>query len=120
MIKICLFLAVFLISFLIPISVYSPQIASYWRLKVKTDPVFAYVVQNESGGDPQAYNPKDTDGRPKYGLLQFGWEEFYSWAPAAGIAQPDIWNPEHQTIVWNWAAKNGLLRQWGTFVKLFP
>lgn len=120
MVKICFTLFLIFVLVIIPFSVYSPEIASIWTSKIKVDPVFAYVVQNESGGNPRAYNPKDTDGRPKYGLLQFGWEEFYSWSPKAGIINPEIYNPNHQTIVWEWAAKNGLLRRWGSFVRLFP
>lgn len=122
MFKICFLLIIIPVIFLFPIpeSIYSPQTVPLWVLKAENDPVFAYVMEHESNNNPESYNAMDTDGRPKYGLLSMGWEEFYSWAPKAGIIDPYIYNGNHQVIVWDWAAKNGLLRSWGTFCELFP
>ena len=87
---------------------------------VKIDNVLAKVINCESGNNPQAYNPRDIDGRPKYGLLQYDEKTFYEWAKKAGIEKPNIWEPVQQIQVYHYAAKKGLLRHWGCFTKLFP
>lgn len=45
----------------------------------------AALVQCESGGNPKAINPKDRDGTPSYGLLQFKPSTFRAFAKAYGI-----------------------------------
>ena len=69
-------------------------------------------------GNPKAYNPNDTDGRPKYGILQFGKWEFYTWAKIVGIEDADIYNPIHQIVVARWAEENNMLNRWGPFKRL--
>ena len=69
-------------------------------------------------GNPKAYNPNDTDGRPKYGILQFGKWEFYTWAKLAKLEDAEIWNPIHQIIVARWAEDNDMLNRWGPFKRL--
>ena len=64
-------------------------------------------------GNPNAKNPNDTDGRPKYGLLQYGKWEFNTWSKLAGIIEADIWNPMHQIVTYRWAEENGLSYRWG-------
>ena len=41
-------------------------------------------------GNPKAYNPNDTDNRPKFGILQFGKWEFYTWAKLAKLEDPEF------------------------------
>ena len=69
-------------------------------------------------GNPKAYNPNDIDGRPKYGILQYGWWEFYTWAGLAKLEDPEIWDPIHQIIVARWAEDNNMLNRWGPFKRL--
>ena len=76
------------------------------------------LARVESSFKPYAKNPKDTDGRPKYGLLQFGKWEFYTWANSAGLENASIWNPIHQIIVARWAEDNGMLNRWGPYKSL--
>lgn len=119
--KICLTLAVIFILSVIPTYAYSPTLPyKTSNLISNTDFVLQKVIDCESGGDIWAYNPKDVDGYPKYGLLQFHLPTFISWAEAADIKNADIWNPEQQIEVYHYAAKNGLLRSWGCFTKIFP
>jgi soluble lytic murein transglycosylase-like protein len=40
----------------------------------------------ESGGNPKAINPKDSDGTPSYGLLQFKPSTYALFAKAYGLA----------------------------------
>ena len=121
MIKICLTLAIVFVLLVIPTHVQSPVLlykTDY--LIAKNDFVLQKVIECESGGDIWAYNPKDVDGYPKYGLLQMHLPTFISWAEAANIENADVWNPEQQIEVYRYAAKNGLLRSWGCFTKIFP
>ena len=120
--KLCLVFVISLIIVFIPTWVDAPIESFSW---VKTasridDSVLKLVVACESGGDPLAYNPKDTDGYPKYGILQFHLPTFLVWAKAAGIKNPDVWSPEQQIEVYKYAAKTGKLRSWGCFTQLFP
>lgn len=101
--KYVLFLFVF--SFIIP--------SLDWRVYLDMFPTIRELSRCESGISAKAYNPKDTDGRPKYGLLQFGKYEFYAWAKEAEIKNPSIWNPMHQIITYRWAEENGLAYRWG-------
>lgn len=46
------------------------------------------LVACESGGNPAAINPKDRDGTPSYGLLQFKPSTFAVFSKAYGIGTP--------------------------------
>ena len=96
------------------------DIVAWQDLVPENDYVLKRIIQEESSGNPEAINPKDTDGFPKYGLLQYHLPTFLSWAEKVGIEEPDVMNPVQQLIVYKWAAKNGKLRHWGTFVRMFP
>ena len=99
-----------------------PQID--WQIYLDMFPNIRELTKEESAsknfpmGNPKAYNPKDSDGRPKYGLLQFGKWEFYTWAKLAGLEDAVIWNPIHQIIVARWAEDNNMLNRWGPFKRL--
>jgi len=121
MIKICSCLTVIFVLIIIPIHAQTPILPyKTTNLVSNNDFVLKKVIDCESGGNIWAYNPKDVDGYPKYGLLQFHLPTFIRWAKAADIENADVWNPEQQIKVYRYAAKNGLLRSWGCFVKLFP
>lgn len=99
-----------------------PQID--YRIYLDMFPEIRSVVFCESGnknnplGNPKALNPKDTDGLPAKGLLQFKDKTFYSWAKLAGIEKPDIWNPIQQIVLYRWADEQGLSWHWGCYSKL--
>lgn len=58
----------------------------------------AALIQCESNGRPEAVNPKDRDGTPSYGLLQFKPSTFEMFSKAYGIAG-DLMDPEAQTAI---------------------
>ncbi len=54
----------------------------------------------ESRGDPAAVNPKDRDGTPSYGLLQFKPSTFALYARAYGMASTtNYMDPEAQRAI---------------------
>lgn len=58
----------------------------------------AALIQCESNGRPEAVNPKDRDGTPSYGLLQFKPSTFEMFSRAYGI-EGELMNPEAQTAI---------------------
>ncbi len=95
-----------------------------WKIYLTMFPATAHVAFCESGnknnplGNPNALNPKDTDGLPAKGLLQFKDKTFYAWAKLAGISKPNIWDPIQQIVLYQWADENDLLNHWGCYNKL--
>lgn len=75
------------------------------------------VARCESQFDPRAYNPKDSDGLPAYGLFQFKKQTFLKYAVRIGIKTPDIWNPTQQSQVAAYMFSNRLQNQWGCYHK---
>lgn len=71
------------------------------------------VAKCESTFNPKAFNPKDTDGLPAYGLFQFKMKTFMTYAKKAGIEHPDIWSSDQQAQVAAYMFKTGEKRQWG-------
>ena len=60
----------------------------------------AKLVSCESLGDPAAVNPKDRDGTPSYGLLQFKPSTFAMFSRAYGIGDPsDYMDPKAQKAI---------------------
>lgn len=58
------------------------------------------LVQCESHGDPKAVNPKDRDGTPSYGLLQFKPSTFAMFSKAYGMASTtDYMDPIAQRLI---------------------
>ncbi len=89
-----------------------------WRIYLDFFPDIREVALCESGISAKALNPKDTDGLPAKGLLQFKDKTFYKWAKLAGIENPSIWNPLQQIILYRWADEQGLERHWGCWRSL--
>lgn len=58
----------------------------------------AGLIQCESNGRPEAVNPKDRDGTPSYGLLQFKPSTFEMFSKAYGI-EGKLMDPEAQTAI---------------------
>lgn len=71
------------------------------------------LVKCESHGDPKAVNPKDRDGTPSYGLLQFKPSTFAMFSVAYGIGSPeDYMDPASQRAIVRRMIKDPSVR-WG-------
>ena len=75
------------------------------------------MIQIESGGNPEAYNPKDTDGRPKYGLLQFDSRTFKGYCVDRYELPDDLWNPDIQVECTNRMLNDGFGYHWPSYNK---
>ena len=53
----------------------------------------------ESSGNIKAINPKDTDGTPSYGILQFKISTLKMYAERYGFVYTDVWDYELQRVV---------------------
>lgn len=58
----------------------------------------AKLIQCESHGNPEAINPKDRDGTPSYGLLQFKPSTFEMFSKAYKI-EGELMDPEAQKAI---------------------
>ena len=94
---------------------YVPEIQTL-GIKIGTS-ILDCMIEKESGGNPKAYNPYDTDGRPKYGLLQFDSRTFKSYCVNKYALPDDIWNPEIQIECANRMLEENLGFHWPTRVK---
>jgi hypothetical protein len=71
------------------------------------------VALCESTMRVDAFNPRDVDGLPAYGLFQFKMATFLRYAKLAGIEKPDIWNAEQQAKTAAYMFSTGQKKQWG-------
>lgn len=77
------------------------------------------LIACESSGNPMAYNPKDNDGLPKYGILQYRLETFkeqaikYNILPKTADFKKEIWNEELQIEVARHMIRDGMVGRWG-------
>ena len=72
------------------------------------------LMKYESGGNPLAHNPYDSDGRQKYGCLQFGDIEFNDFCVHRYKLRNNIWDCEIQKICADKMIQDGYARKWGT------
>lgn len=75
------------------------------------------MVGLESSGNPDAYNPMDTDGREKFGLLQFGDIEFEEWCVGKYGYPDDIFNGSIQYICANRMIRDDQSWRWPSYFK---
>ena len=75
------------------------------------------LIKYESSGNPNAYNPYDTDGREKFGCLQFGAIEFQDFCVIRYGLRNDIFDCDVQTICTDKMIVDGYARKWGTLNK---
>ncbi len=123
-----IFLIIFLLLFTRPIyidasditqtlnSTVTSLVAHYTTFYGVSNDRMLKVIKCESRGNTAAYNPKDSDGLPAYGVLQFKKTTFKQYATEIGIEKQDIWNPEQQIQVasYMWTLKGGK-EQWGCY-----
>ena len=74
------------------------------------------LIKYESNGNENAYNPCDTDGREKIGILQFDSRTFKHYCVDRYELPNDIWNGDIQkTCCDNMISENwGNIYHWGT------
>lgn len=88
-----------------------------WEEIVKADKILNALALCESGMDPKIKNSKDSDGEAKYGLFQFDADTWIDWTDEInkeeGYRTWDIWNPDDQLKVTQWALANDLGSHWG-------
>lgn len=78
----------------------------------------------ESSNTKEAYLPMDSDGFPKYGLLQFRLETFreqailYKILPKTADFKKEIWSPELQKQVATRMIDDGKGYRWGCWNKI--
>lgn len=75
------------------------------------------MVEIESSGDPEAYNPCDVDGREKWGILQFGDIEWQEWCVDKYGLQDDIYNSINQLNCADRMIRDGQHWRWPSFWK---
>ena len=87
---------------------------------VKT-PVYGCIIdcliEEESNGDPNAYNPCDTDGYPKIGCLQYHIPTFQEFCVDKYGLTNDIWDCNIQKECADLMIRDGYLYRWGTASK---
>jgi len=80
---------------LFPVSTYiSPQLKIF-GVEIN-DSLLRCLALQESSGNEKAFNPKDIDGLPKFGLFQFSRDTFYEWCVKKYKLPNDIWDGEVQ------------------------
>lgn len=70
-------------------------------------------IKVESGGNPLAFNPKDIDGRPKYGCLQYDARTFSDICVKELGLEDNIWSCEIQSACWQEMYLSGRVGHWG-------
>jgi hypothetical protein len=75
------------------------------------------LAKVESSNDEKAVNPMDTDGRPKFGLLQFDARTFQFWCVAKYGLPDDIFSGEVQRTCAGLMIDAGQSYQWPTAKK---
>lgn len=72
------------------------------------------TIKGESRFNTKAYNPKDTDGKEKFGLLQYDTDTFSHLKKLADMPELSIKNWKDQLTLFFWAVKNGEGWRWPT------
>lgn len=72
------------------------------------------LVEHESSGNPNAYNPCDSDGKEKFGLLQFDKDTFTEFCVIKYSLPNEITNPDIQKVCASKMIEAGYLGRWGT------
>ena len=86
-------------------------------LKVTEQNVFGIMdglLECESSGRRGAYNPKDIDGRPKFGEFQYDSRTWNAWSMESGITG-DPTNRADAIKMTRWALLRGFGKSWGCF-----
>lgn len=79
------------------------------------NPIIDCLIQYESGGNSEALNKKDTDGLPKYGILQFGERTFNEFCVEKYGLYNNIWSVSSQKMCAHRMIEDGYGHRWGTW-----
>jgi len=79
--------------------------------------VLACIIGKESSGNEEALNPHDTDGFPKFGLLQFHYFTFEEWCVKKYGMDNDIYNGEIQKECYCKMIEDGQSFRWPSYKK---
>ena len=102
------------------------DISYQWQEIFKNKPVLTFLAMCEcpngkDGIDLNCYNPKDIDGKEKFGPLQFDKDTFYFEAKYYNLFEnPDINNPVQQILLAEKMIADDKWYKWGCWFKLFP
>jgi len=84
---------------------------------VKYGKLIDCLIRCESQHNTQAINPRDTDGFPKFGLLQFHEDTWKEWCVIKYNFPDDIMNPTLQVLCTDKMIEDGQLWRWPTSKK---
>ena len=97
------------------------EIANYLIMEAHRENIttipYIMVVWKESALNPKAYNPRDIDGKQKFGLLQYDTNTWKYLTKKMKMPELSINNWKHQVQVFSWAIKNGEGWRWPTIKK---
>jgi hypothetical protein len=91
---------------------YYPEL--YTLATLDNEKLIDCLIYYESKGNEEAVNPCDTDGRPKYGLLQFDTRTFKMYCVDKYNLPNDIFDSDIQKTCCDNMISDGLARHWGT------
>ena len=94
-----------------------PRISIYKGGLGKYKTLLSCLIPIESSWNELAYNPKDIDGLPKYGLLQFEEETFKEWCVDKYEMKNDIWSGQVQVQCFNLMVADGQIGKWPPAIK---
>lgn len=85
-----------------------------WEQELSLDSELKALAGCESTLDEKAFNPKDIDGEPKYGVFQYDADTWIWFQVEMGIEPTlNIYSGDDQLLVTRWAMKNGKASHWG-------
>ena len=79
------------------------------------NPIIECLIRYESSENPKAFNKRDVDGLPKFGLLQFGRRTFKEFCVDRYGLHNDIWSVSSQKTCAHRMIQDGYGRRWGTW-----
>jgi hypothetical protein len=78
------------------------------------DPLISCLIKHESSGNEKRINPRDSDGNPAYGLLQFHEDTFREWCVQKYGFDDDIFSGKIQYYCAKLMIGEGQLWRWPT------
>jgi hypothetical protein len=84
--------------------------------EVRLNNLVECLAKLESNDNPNAFNKRDIDNRPKFGLVQFDLETFNEWCVGYYGMKNDIWNGQIQRQCAKRMILNGQSWRWPPIV----
>lgn len=90
-----------------------------WLKALEKNPTLYNLAKCESNLNPEALNPKDSNGLPSRGLLQFQSETWIAWTSELDPKRHwNIWSPKDQIEVATFALIHRRGHHWGCWSKI--